>query len=174
MEHISSGSVIVYTDFARHVGPIVCALNDKEIKAVGYYGSMSDKDKEESHMSWHDGHVTVMVATRAFGLGINKKNIRLVVQHGLPPDLSSWVEEFGQVDRDKFPATACIVFSEDDILHLCYWLCNGDKQCIFSTYTTYIFRSTGGIGDLKLSCNIDGVDDLKLSCKGYGIDHCFK
>ena len=79
MEHISSGSVIVYTDFARHVGSIVCALNDKEIKAVGYYGSMSDKDKEESHMSWHDGHVTVMVATRAFGLGINKKNIRLVV-----------------------------------------------------------------------------------------------
>ena len=96
MEHISSGSVIVYTDFARHVGPIVRALNDKEIKDVGYYGSMSDKDKEESHMSWHDGHVTVMVATRAFGLGINKKNILLVVQHGLPPDLSSWVQEFGQ------------------------------------------------------------------------------
>ena len=79
MEHISNGSVIVYTDFAWYVEPIVCALNDREIKAVGYYGSTSDKDKEESHMSWHDGHVTVMVATRAFGLGIDKKNIRLVV-----------------------------------------------------------------------------------------------
>ena len=94
------------------MGPIVCALNDKEIKAVGYYGSMSDKDKEESHMSWHDDHVTVMVATRAFGLGINKKNIRLVVRHCLAPDLSSWVQEFGRAGRDKLPATACIVYSK--------------------------------------------------------------
>ena len=64
-----------------------------------------------------------MVATRAFGLRINK-NIRLVIRHGLPPDLSSWVQEFGRAGR----ATACIVYSDDDIQHLCYWLCNGDKQ----------------------------------------------
>ena len=76
LDRISNGSVIVYTDFARLVGPIVCALNDYQIQAVGYYGSMSD---EESHNSWHDGHVSVIVATRAFGLGINKKNIRLVI-----------------------------------------------------------------------------------------------
>ena len=57
---------------------------------------MSDKDKEESHGSWHDGHVSIMVAIRAFGLGINKKNIRLAIRHGLPPDLSSWVQEFGR------------------------------------------------------------------------------
>ena len=59
---VSTGSVIVYTDFARHVGPIVCALNEYQIRAVGYYGSMSDKDKEESDSSWYDGHVTVMHA----------------------------------------------------------------------------------------------------------------
>ena len=41
----------------------MCTLNDYQIKAVGYYESMNDKDKEESHSSWHDGHVTVMVAT---------------------------------------------------------------------------------------------------------------
>ena len=105
----------------------MCALNDYQIQAVGYYGSMSDKDKEESHSSWHDGHVSVMVATRAFGLGINEKNIRLVIQRGLPPDLSSWVQEIGRAGRDGLLATACIVYSDDDIQHLCYWLCNGDK-----------------------------------------------
>ena len=89
---------------------------------------MSDKDKEESHSSWHDGHVSIMVATRAFGLGINKKNIHLAIQHGLPSDLSSWVQEFGRAGQDGLPATACIVYSDDDIQHLCYWLCNGDKQ----------------------------------------------
>ena len=55
---------------------------------------MSDRDKEEFHTSWHDGNITVIVATRAFGLVINK-NIRLVIRHGFPPDLSSWVQEFG-------------------------------------------------------------------------------
>ena len=61
-----------------------------------------------------------MVATRAFGLGINKKNIHLVIRHGLPPDLSSWVQEFGRAGRDCLLATACIVYSDDDIQHLCY------------------------------------------------------
>ena len=63
LDRISNGSVIVYTNFARHVGPIVCALNDYQIQAVGYYVLMSDKNKEESHSSWHGGHVLVMVTT---------------------------------------------------------------------------------------------------------------
>ena len=95
LEDVGNGSVIVYTDFARHVGPIVCALHEKGTDSVGYYGAMSDKDKEESHNSWQNGSCKVMVATRAFGLGINKKHIRLVIWHGLPADLSSWVQEFG-------------------------------------------------------------------------------
>ena len=137
LNRISNGSVIVYTDFARHVGSIVCSLNDYQIQAVVYYGLMSDKDKEESYSSWHDGHVSVMVATRAFGLGINKKNIRLVIRHGLPPDLSSWVQEFGRAGRDGLPATACIMYSDDDIQYLCYWLCNGDKQHNYSNVINF-------------------------------------
>ena len=137
LEGTGDGSTIVYTDFARHVGPIVCALHDNGINAVGYYGSMSDKEKEESHKSWHNGSCKVMVATRAFGLGINKKNIRLVVRHGLPPDLSSWVQEFGRAGRDGLPASACIVYSDDDIQHLSYWLSGGDRQRNSSVATAF-------------------------------------
>jgi len=128
LEDIGDGSAIVYTDFARHVGPIVCALHEEGTDAVGYYGAMSDKDKEESHSSWQNGRCKVMVATRAFGLGINKKNIRLVIRHGLPADLSSWVQEFGRAGRDGLPARACILYSDDDIQHLSYWLGNRDRQ----------------------------------------------
>jgi len=106
LEGTDDGStcIIVYTDFTRHVGPIVCALHDNGINAVGYCGAMSDKKKEESYKSWHKGSCKVMVATRAFGFRIHKKNICLVVWHGLPPDLSSWVQEFGRAGQDSLPA----------------------------------------------------------------------
>jgi len=55
LENIGDGYAIVYTDFARYVGPIVSALHDNSTDAVGYYGAMSDKEKEESHEYWHDG-----------------------------------------------------------------------------------------------------------------------
>ena len=50
------------------------------------------------------------------------------VRHGLPADLSSWVQEFGRAGRDGLPARACILYSDDDIQHLSYWLGNGDRQ----------------------------------------------
>ena len=173
LQHISNGNVIVYTDFARHVGPIVCALNDDDIKAVGYYGTMNDKDKEESHRSWQDGHVTVMVATRAFGLGINKKNIRLVIRHGLPPDLSSWVQEFGRAGRDGLPAAACIVYSEDDIQHLCYWL-GGDKQRDSTIAAAFSKALTFSYAHLARKCRHEVVlegfgEQMQIS---QNADHC--
>ena len=99
----------------------------------------------------------VMVATRVFGVGINKKNICLVVRHGLPPDLSSWVQEFGRAGRDKLPATACIVYSEDDIQHLCYWLCNGDKQCNSSIATSFSKALTFSYAHLARKCHHEVV-----------------
>jgi len=60
LESTGDGSTIVYTDFARHVGPIVCVLHNNGINAVGYYGAMNDKEKEESPKSWHNGQHTVL------------------------------------------------------------------------------------------------------------------
>ena len=67
---------IVYTDFALHVGLIVLALRDREIEAVGYYGKMKESDKSDALMKWWSGKVNVIVATRTFGLGINKSDVR--------------------------------------------------------------------------------------------------
>ena len=104
------------------------ALRKKQIDAVSYDGSMRDSEKEEAHQKWQNDEVKVMVATRAFGLDINQTDIRLVIRHGLPPDLSAWVQEFGRAGRDDHKASCCILYSDEDIHHLSFWLQNINHQ----------------------------------------------
>jgi len=89
-ELVSNECTIVYTDFACHVGPIVLALRDRGLSAAGYYGKMKEGEKNESYMKWKMGEVKVIVATCAFGLGINKPDVRFVIRNGLPPSTAAW------------------------------------------------------------------------------------
>ena len=67
-------------------------------------------------------NVQVMVATKAFGLGIDKPNIRHVIRNGVPENISAWVQESGRAGRDGNPATATIFYEEGDIDHAGAWI----------------------------------------------------
>ena len=112
---------IIYTDFACHVGPIVLALRDRDVLAIGYYGKMKESEKREAYIKWKGGEIQVIVATRAFGLGINKSNVRFVIWNGLPPSISAWVQEFGREGRDGKQSYAYIFYNDNDIQHVGYW-----------------------------------------------------
>ena len=119
---------IIYTDFACHVGPIVIALRDRDIQAIGYYGKMKELEKREAYCKWKGGEVQVIVATRAFGLGINKADMRFVIRNGLPPSISAWVQEFGRAGRDGKQSYAYILFSDNDIQHVGFWAIDMARQ----------------------------------------------
>lgn len=75
-EIVSDKCTIVYTDFTCHVAPIVLALRDRNLQAIGYYGKMKEGEKIEAYSRWkNEEEVQVIVATRAFGLGINKPDV---------------------------------------------------------------------------------------------------
>ena len=97
---ISDECTIVYTDFACHVAPIVLALHDHGVQAVRYYGKMKEGEKTESYSKWKSGEVQVIAATQAFGLGINKADVRYVIRNGLPPSMSAWAQEYGRAGCD--------------------------------------------------------------------------
>ena len=59
--------------------------------AIGYYGKMKESEKREAYIKWKGGDVQVIVATHAFGLGINKSNVRFVTWNGLPPCMGTGV-----------------------------------------------------------------------------------
>ena len=76
-----SEPTIVYTDFIADIGPIVSSLADLGIEAVGYYGEMDPRERQESYTQWKSGQVKVMIA---FGMGMDKDNIRHVIRNGVP------------------------------------------------------------------------------------------
>ena len=74
-----SQSAIIYTDFIDDVGPIMSKLNEEGIESVAYYGEMDIRSRNESYTRWRNGEVNVIVATSAFSMGINKPDIRHVI-----------------------------------------------------------------------------------------------
>ena len=100
--HVSLGRCIVYVDFVAHVVPLALKLSEMfGLKTGSYYGrGLSGHDKNEVLQSWQSGVIKVMVATTAFGLGVNQPDVETVVRIGVPPTMEELVQEFGRAGRD--------------------------------------------------------------------------
>lgn len=129
---IQDESSIIYTDFINDIGPIMSKLEEQGITSVAYYGELDAKSRYESYMKWKTDEVKVMVATSAFGMGIDKPDIRHIVRYGVPESLCSWAQELGRGGRDGKPATATILYSMSNTNHAMAWLLehrNNTEHC---------------------------------------------
>jgi len=113
---------IIYTDFINSVGPIVSELSELGIESVAYYGEMDTKSRNESYSNWKTGKVSVMVATSAFGMGIDKPDIHHIIRLGVPENICSWAQELGRAGRNGQSAVATIFYSMSDIDHGGAWV----------------------------------------------------
>ena len=95
---IEDSCAIVYTDFVSDVGPILCELRNVGLECAGYYGEMDPDECQVTEEEWMQNNVQVMVATKAFGLGIDKPNIRHVIRNGVAENISAWVQESGRAE----------------------------------------------------------------------------
>lgn len=108
VEIAGSTSSIIYTDFIADIGPIVSALSDLGVEAVGYHGEMDAHSRQVPYTKWKSGEVKIIVATKAFGMGIDKCNIRNVIRYGVPESVLAWAQELGRAGRDGLQACATI------------------------------------------------------------------
>ena len=108
----------MYTDFIADVGDIVSSLNQVGIESVGYHGEMDTKDRMESYMKWKSGEVQLIVATKAFGMGINKANIRHVIRKGVPESIVAWTQELGRAGRGMVCKQLPQLFTEKLIFNM--------------------------------------------------------
>jgi len=103
-----------YTDLIADIGAIVCALQQVGVEAVGYHGEMDAPSRQEYYLKWKSGQVQTIVATMAFGIGIDKPDIRHVVRSGVPEKYSflgtgTWLAELAMM------TSATILYRRSDI-----------------------------------------------------------
>ncbi|MDO8896458.1 MAG: helicase-related protein, partial [Bacteroidales bacterium] len=89
-----------------------------EISATYYHAGLEAKQRDERQRSWMKGHFKVMVATNAFGMGIDKPDVRLVVHMDLPDSLEAYFQEAGRGGRDGKDSQAYLLVSEQDVKQL--------------------------------------------------------
>ena len=106
---------IVYVATHKEVESLTAALNARGVEAVGYHGGMKAKDREAIQNAFMSGETPVIVATNAFGMGVDKADIRFVF-HADPSDsVDAYYQEIGRAGRDGEPAEAVLFYRAQDI-----------------------------------------------------------
>ena len=110
----SKGSGIIYTATVKAVEELATALAGTNVTVALYHGRLSRKARTESQESFMEGKSRIMVATNAFGMGIDKPDIRFVVHFQMPGTLEAYYQESGRAGRDGKMAECSLLFDAQD------------------------------------------------------------
>ncbi len=103
------GSCIIYTRSRRRSRELAGELCEMGFPATFYHAGLTGIQKNERQMRWHRGEVRIMVATNAFGMGIDKPDVRLVLHADIPDSIEAYFQEAGRAGRDGEPAWAILI-----------------------------------------------------------------
>ena len=111
----STGAAIVYASRRKQTERLAAALRGQGWKADHFHAGLDPPDKKRIQDAFISGNVPVIVATNAFGMGIDKDNVRLVVHADVPGSIENYLQEAGRAGRDGKPAHCVLLFAKGDL-----------------------------------------------------------
>jgi ATP-dependent DNA helicase RecQ len=113
-----SGSVIIYCNTRNNVAQLASMLTSYGFSVAGYHAGMELYERKKVQEDWMQDHLQVIVSTSAFGMGINKTNVRAVIHFDIPGSIEQYYQEAGRAGRDGLAAKAILLYQQND---LDYW-----------------------------------------------------
>ncbi len=118
----SQQSGIIYCGTRSGVENLVTKLQALSYRVRGYHAGLAHRERREVQALFRHDQIDIVVATLAFGMGIDKPNVRFVIHHDLPKNIESYYQETGRAGRDGLPARALLLYNPADSARLRSWI----------------------------------------------------
>jgi ATP-dependent DNA helicase RecQ len=113
-----TGSVIIYCNTRNNVAQLATMLSSYGFSVAGYHAGMELSERKKVQEKWMQDTIQIIVSTSAFGMGINKTNVRAVIHFDIPGSIEQYYQEAGRAGRDGLAAKAILLYQQND---LDYW-----------------------------------------------------
>ena len=166
---VKNSSGIVYCQTRKSVKALTNLLYQEKLSCGAYHGGMAKDEREKSMMNWMNGSTKIMIATNAFGMGIDKSDVRYVIHYEISESIEAYFQEAGRAGRDQKKAIALAFYNQEDLnrLEKNPILKFPPAEIVKKVYTTMCSKFKIAYGSGK-----DEVHELELRrlCEASGLD----